>query len=197
MLTYTNWYYPTPTLYRIEMVFILLSAMFLKHFWPGWHEKRAKGERTQPPASLSTGEMRSCLVPAKFGECQGGFSLIRNTSAEQYMYEEDHIYISSRVFSAGAAVPNWPCGSVEEARSLVVRAVELSFPAGGPSGWEKGSHAAIIGAGDRRQETAWCQLTLICAVSCPICVIGKGKASLLRAVDFPLYQEASKLQVVG
>lgn len=100
------------------------------------------------------------------------------------MFEEDHIYISSRVFSAGTAMPNWPCGSVEEARSLVVHAVELSFPAGDPSGWEKGSHAAIIGAGDRRQETAWCQLTLICALSCPICVIGKGKASLLRAVTF-------------
>lgn len=138
----------------------------------------------EQPASLSIGELRSCLVPAKFGECQGGYSLIRNTSAEQYMFEEDHIYISSRVFSAGTAMPNWPCGSVEEARSLVVHAVELSFPAGDPSGWEKGSRAAIIGAGDRRQETAWCQLTLICALSCPICVIGKGKASLLRAVTF-------------
>lgn len=70
--------------------------------------------------------------PAKLGGCQVGFSLIRKTSAEQYMFEKDHIYILSRVFSADLTMPNWPCGSVEEARSLVVHTVEPSFLAGGP-----------------------------------------------------------------
>lgn len=67
------------------------------------------------------------------------------------MFEKDHIYILSRLFSAGhAKLALWQCG---KAWSLVVHTVELSFLSEGPQ-VEKGSHAVIIGAGDRRQETA-------------------------------------------
>lgn len=67
-------------------------------------------------------------------------------------------------------MPNWLSGVVCEAsESLVVRSVEPSFPPWGFQVGKGGSHAAIIGAGDRKQETVWCLLTLIGTVSCPVC----------------------------
>lgn len=48
------------------------------------------------------------------------------------------------------------------------------------SGRKRSSHAAIIGASDRNQETVWCLLTRIGTMSCPVCVIGNGKVSSLR-----------------
>lgn len=45
---------------------------------------------------------------AEPGKHQDGASLIRHSSAEQYMFEEDHIYISSGLFSIDPCMPNWP-----------------------------------------------------------------------------------------
>lgn len=51
--------------------------------------------------------VKSCS--AKPGRYQEGAGLMRHSSAEQYMFEEDHIYISSALSSIDPCMPNWPC----------------------------------------------------------------------------------------
>lgn len=79
-------------------------------------------------------------------------SLIGHSSVEQYMFEEDHIYISSGLFSIDLCMPNWPAlgsGSRQHypVLSPVMQAVELHFPHHGAQ-VGKSSQADIIGPGD-------------------------------------------------
>lgn len=52
----------------------------------------------------------TCLVESQSagpGKHWEGSSVIGHSSAEQYMFE-DHIYISSGLFSIDLCMPNWP-----------------------------------------------------------------------------------------
>lgn len=90
-----------------------------------------------------------------------------------------YIYFIKNVLCWHAKLAQWRCVWGVWVSGGAFSGTEFSSPR--LSGRKRSSHAAIIGASDRKQETVWCLLTLIGTMSCPVCVIGNGKASSLRA----------------
>lgn len=68
-------------------------------------------QREDPPHSLCLAPAQSAPVQSRSAEPRrrgDGAGLIRHSSAEQYMFEDGHIYISSGLFSVDPCMPNWP-----------------------------------------------------------------------------------------
>lgn len=88
-----------------ELTFIHKQARYGSSLlFTGRSTERTLAFLVHQPHTICAVESRS----AKPGRHQEGASLIRHSSAEQYMFEEDHIYISSGLFSIDLCMPNWP-----------------------------------------------------------------------------------------